>query len=161
MTEERKEKREVRERVVKFIATGSFVGYSPVLSGTIGSLIGVLVYLGLSFFGNLIYLLLLLLIFIFSTWICNLSEKLFQELDPPYIVIDEVYGYLVAMFLLPKAPFFIIASFLIFRILDALKLYPINIIQKAKNGFGVMLDDIICGIITNIILQITRYLYFM
>ncbi|MDI6704090.1 MAG: phosphatidylglycerophosphatase A [bacterium] len=149
----------MRERVVKFIATGSYTGYSPVLSGTIGSLVGAGIYLWISYFSTLIYILFLLLFLIFGIWICKAAEGIFQESDSPYIVIDEICGYLVAMFLLPKTPFFIILSFIIFRILDVSKLYPINIIQKVKNGFGIMLDDFTCGIVTNIILQIIRCIY--
>lgn len=149
----------MRERVVKFIATGSYTGYSPVFSGTIGSLVGVGIYLGVSSLGVLIYTLFLLSFFMFGTWICKVAEGIFQDEDSPYIVIDEICGYLVAMFLLPKTPFFIILSFIIFRILDFSKIPPLNIIQKAENGFGIMLDDVVCGIATNIILQIIRYIY--
>jgi phosphatidylglycerophosphatase A len=75
--------------------------------------------------------------------------------DSPTIVIDEIAGYLLAMFLIPFAWWAVIAGFVLFRFFDILKPWPVNKLQDIPGGPGVMLDDIGAGIYTNVILQIT------
>lgn len=81
-------------------------------------------------------------------------KKIWQENDPHYVVIDEVSGMLISVFLLPKTLPVIIISFLIFRFLDISKIPPIIFFDRMKSPYGVILDDIVAGIMTNISVRI-------
>lgn len=129
------------------------MGLIPFAPGTAGSLFGAAVYYfalarvveerHLSSF--LIYLGMLFGLFIIGVWAATLAETAFGEKDSRHIVIDEIVGYLVAMFALPPELFYIISSFVLFRILDILNPPPISHLQSLKGGLGVMLDDVAAG----------------
>ncbi len=84
--------------------------------------------------------------------ICTAMEKRYGE-DPKQAVWDEFVGQWVALFLLPKTIPILIASFLIFRALDVWKPFPANDSQKLPGGWGIMVDDLIVGIYTAVILH--------
>ena len=85
-------------------------------------------------------------------------EIQFRVHDSSAIVIDEVVGFLVAVIWLPLTWKTLVAGFLIFRLLDILKPFPINVIdRKIKGGVGVVLDDVAAGVVTNVVLQVTYY----
>ena len=77
-----------------------------------------------------------------------------QKKDPSCVVIDEVCGMLLSLIFLPYNIKLVIIAFLIFRILDTLKPFPVGRLERMKGGPGIMLDDIAAGIYTNIILQV-------
>ncbi|UCB47413.1 MAG: phosphatidylglycerophosphatase A [Spirochaetota bacterium] len=142
--------------LIKIISTGLFAGYIPIASGTFGSILGCA---GWIFVSDPIYyycLTGLLLTFGFIT--SGYAEKeIFKRKDDRRIVIDEICGTLIA-FLTHSFTFtfngFIIlaAGLIIFRVLDIVKPPPIRSLQKLKGSFGIMLDDIVAGVITNGIL---------
>ena len=74
--------------------------------------------------------------------------------DNGKIVLDEFWGYFIAVLFLPKTLIIIVAAFVLFRIFDILKPEPVNVLQKIPKGWGVMADDIMAGIYSNIVLQI-------
>ncbi|MBI3592707.1 MAG: phosphatidylglycerophosphatase A, partial [Nitrospirae bacterium] len=77
--------------------------------------------------------------------------------DSKHIVIDEFVGYLASVAFLPLTAGYIVAAFFLFRFFDILKPPPIrNVEKKFHGGLGIMLDDLLAGIFTNIILQIWR-----
>ena len=79
--------------------------------------------------------------------------------DSGHIVIDEVCGYLISVLFLPKTTGYLIAAFVLFRIFDIFKPPPIRKIERSiSGGAGIMLDDVLAGIYTNICLQAWRYL---
>ena len=80
-------------------------------------------------------------------------ERLSGKKDPGCIVIDEVAGMLIALSFMPADLKIIFLGFLIFRILDTLKPYPAGRLQHLRGSVGVMADDLIAGIYTNIVLQ--------
>lgn len=87
--------------------------------------------------------------------VCGRAERVFGKKDARYIVIDEVSGMLLSLGFLPYYNIkVIIAGFLVFRILDSLKPYPAWQLQGLKGSLGVMSDDIIAGIYTNVVLQL-------
>lgn len=93
-------------------------------------------------------------------YISEEAEKLFWRKDSPQIVFDEVVGAFISVFLLPKKIEYIILAFFIFRFFDIVKPYPIRKIdEKVKGGFGVMLDDVIAAVYTNLTLQAMRFFY--
>jgi len=143
--------------IVRFLATGFFVGYSPFASGTMGTLVAVLLYAVLPITVTFYWMLILCLI-IGGTIISHRAENILGEIDSSKIVIDEICGYFIAMAFLPKTLGLMIAGFVIYRLLDVIKIYPIKKLEMLAGGLGIMLDDIFAGIITNIILHIIHAL---
>ncbi|MHB8171638.1 MAG: phosphatidylglycerophosphatase A family protein [Thermincolia bacterium] len=142
-------------RLVKIISSGFGLGYSPVASGTVGSLLGIpLVWL----YPNSLVMALFLIIL--GVWSSSQGEKLFGEKDSSKIVIDEVVGYYLAMWALPLTWPFFLSAFLLFRILDVIKPGPIRRLQELKGGWGVMADDLAAGILTNIILRVFYFIVY-
>ncbi len=143
--------------IIRFLATGFFVGYSPFASGTMGTLVAVLFYAVLPITVPFYWMLLLCLI-IGGTMISHRAENILGEIDSSKIVIDEICGYFIAMAFLPKTLGLMIVGFVIYRLLDVIKIYPIKKLEMLAGGLGIMLDDISAGIITNIILHIIHAL---
>jgi phosphatidylglycerophosphatase A len=144
-----------KEFLIKLVATGFGVGYIKYIPGTAGSFLGVLFYLVvLKDVKWWVYLLVLFGLLVLGIKVSSTAERIFQKKDSQKIVIDEITGYLISMFLLPPKVLFISLSFVLFRILDILKPYPLSRIQRLRGGFGVMLDDFFSGVLTNAVLQL-------
>lgn len=142
-----------------FFATAAYTGYVPVASGTITTLIiGVPLYLLFSQLSALGYVIATVLFFIFSVYISHLGEIILQEKDSSKIVIDEFIGYLIAMMFIPQNWKTMVVAFLIERFIDIVKIYPANVVEeKIPGGLGVVLDDVVAGIYTNLILHATFF----
>lgn len=137
--------------LIMAICTGLGVGFFPIAPGTVGTLLGIpLAWLG----GN--HLGVIILVSLLGIWAAQGGEKYFGCKDSPHIVIDEIAGYMVAMFALPTV--MIIPAFVLFRFFDIVKPGPIKKIQDWPGGWGVMADDLLAGLVTNIILQGVNYL---
>ncbi len=144
--------------ISKILSTSFFIGYIPFASGTFGSLFGLLSYIFLFRFTGKFYLLITVMIFYLGKWVSNIAEKeIFKIKDPKEIVIDEVVGILISFSFFNFNDRYvvirIIMVFLLFRIFDILKPYPIKNVQKLSGGTGIMLDDAIAGIYTLISYQ--------
>ncbi len=136
------------------LATGFGCGHVPIAPGTAGSLVGVLIYLPLnslsSFWMNVLFLGCL---FIIGIYVSGLAEKVFQEKDSGVIVIDEICGMLLTLLLLPKVTY-LAAAFVLFRIFDILKPFPVRMVeQKMRGGLAIMLDDAVAAGYTVLILH--------
>ncbi len=140
---------------VLFIAQGAYSGRSPFAPGTAGTLVGILLYLGVKNLSPIPYGILCVILCSIGIWAAGEAELILGSKDSPSIVIDEIAGYLIAMFMVPSGWGFIAAGFLIFRVFDVVKPWPLFGLQEVRGGLGVMLDDIGAGIYTNIVLQIT------
>lgn len=143
--------------IVRFLATGFFVGYSPFAPGTMGTLVAFLLYAILPTTVPFYWMLILCLI-IGGTMVSHRVENILGEIDSSKIVIDEICGYFIAMAFLPKTLGLMIVGFAIYRLLDVIKVYPMKKLEMLAGGLGIMLDDIYAGIITNIILHIIHTL---
>jgi len=143
--------------VVLFIAQGAYSGRSPFAPGTAGTLVGLLLYLGIKNFPPIPYGILCVILCAIGTWVAGEAELILGRKDSPSIVIDEIAGYLVALFLVPSGWGFVAAGFFIFRVFDIVKPWPLYDLQALHGGLGVMLDDIGAGIYTNIVLQIAAF----
>jgi phosphatidylglycerophosphatase A len=130
------------------------VGLAPLAPGTCGTLTAVPVALALHHFRGF-YAAIFLLIFLFlAIWSSSLSERLLGRTDPPEVVIDEVAGYLVAVFLLPTSWLVFALGFVLFRVFDILKPFPIRGCEKKiEGGKGIVADDILAGIYTNLCIR--------
>jgi phosphatidylglycerophosphatase A len=147
--------------ISKILSTAFGIGYSPIASGTAGSLVTLLVYWFLPVSHNLYFLFLIIIIFFVGVITASVTEKeLIKKVgsekgqDPSIVVIDEVIGMLIAIYAIPKTLPFLIAAFILFRVFDILKPFPINASQKIPRGWGIMIDDVIAGIYANILIQL-------
>jgi phosphatidylglycerophosphatase A len=139
---------------ILLMATGFGVGYSPIVPGTLGTLLAIPIYYLLSSIAFPLYELTLIGFFFFSSWVSNQAERYWGKKDDQKIVIDEIMGFLVTMLWVPKTIPFIVAGFVLFRFFDILKPFPIRRLEQIKSGFGVVLDDVLAGIYANIILHL-------
>ncbi len=143
----------------EYLSTLFGIGYFPKAPGTAGTLFAATVYFVLPnhwFYGWQNSTLALIAILIGSIISVFFISKAEEELghDNGKIVIDEFWGYFIAVLFLPKTLTVIITAFILFRIFDILKPEPVNVLQKLPKGWGVMADDIMAGIYANIVLQI-------
>ena len=143
----------MKSRIVQFLATFFYLGYSPIAPGTAGTLGAVLPFYLLSHFSHPIYFLFLLGFIILSVWVSTEACAVFGETDPSQVVVDEVCGYLVTMFLVPMSMVNIVLGFFLFRFFDVLKPPPIRRLESLPGGFGIVADDLAAGIYANIVLQ--------
>ncbi|UCD85626.1 MAG: phosphatidylglycerophosphatase A [Deltaproteobacteria bacterium] len=151
--------------LIIFLATGGYTGYFPFAPGTVGSLVGVGIYVFLWFllgevpprriFPVSVYLLSLLALFFLTSWLAAEAERIFEQKDCRKIVIDEIVGYLVTMSFLPPRVEYVILGFICFRFFDILKPYPVGAFErKLGGGYAVVADDVMAGIYANIVLQV-------
>ncbi|HAW50409.1 TPA: phosphatidylglycerophosphatase A [bacterium] len=153
----------MKDKLILFIAMGFGLGKMPVAPATFGSLLGIPIFI-LAGKNHLLYIEICILATILGIYIAHIAEKITGIKDDRKIVVDEVVGFLITMIGIPVEIFYIIMGFFIFRIIDILKPPPICLLQKASGGFGIVLDDILAGIIGCIILNIIvrcQYLYLL
>jgi len=147
----------LKDFTVKTISTFFYVGYLPFIPGTFGSIFGLFLFF-LVKDSLFLYAGVTLLITVLGLSVSGQAEKIFGQKDCRYIVIDEIAGMLLSLMFLPYDLKLVIAGFVIFRLLDALKPYPIGRLERLKGGVGVMSDDIMAAVYTNLILQVTARL---
>jgi phosphatidylglycerophosphatase A len=147
----------ISRAVILFIAQGAYSGRSPFAPGTAGTLVGILLYLGVKNFSPISYGILCVILCGIGTYSAEKAECMLGSKDSPSIVIDEIAGYLIAMFMVSSGWRYVAAGFFLFRLLDVVKPWPLFGLQKVRGGLGVMLDDIGAGVYTNIALQIAAY----
>ena len=138
---------------INLFGTGFFSGYFPFASGTFASFVALLVFLFSSFH---LWYNLLFLIFIFY-WIGVYTAAKIEVLvgkDPSIVVIDEFVGMWVSLIFIPVSVTTVIIAFILFRIFDIFKPFPANYFNNRIGGNAIMLDDVIAGIYTNLILHI-------
>jgi phosphatidylglycerophosphatase A len=143
------------DKIIVFIATGAYVGYFPFSSGILGSLWGIVFYYLFLELQPLFYVFITFVLFFVGIQISDRAEKVFGKKDDGKIVIDEISGMMFSLIFIPKKIELIIAAFVLFRIFDILK--PIKKLEKIKGGMGIMADDLLAGILTNVLLQIYVY----
>ena len=135
------------------MATGFGAGYSPFIPGTAGTLVAIPVYYLFSFLPFPLYEMTLLTFFFFSSWVSKQAEAVLGKKDDRRIVIDEIMGFLVTMLWMPPSLPTLIVGFILFRIFDILKPFPIRRLESVPSGFGVVLDDVMAGVYATISLR--------
>ena len=139
------------------VATVGGVGYAPLAPGTFGSAAGLLVWWLLPA-SPWIQGLAIAVIFVVGSWGGNVAERHFGRTDPGQVVIDEVMGMLITLFLNPVGWTGALAGFLLFRVFDVIKPYPANRLEQLHGGIGVMADDGMAAIYANLVLRLGLYL---
>jgi len=140
---------------IHYLAYGFGAGLIPVLPGTFGSLVGVILFWFIVPLGRIFYAGIVVALGVLGIFICGVTAMDLEKIDPGVIVWDEIVGFLVAMYLLPRDWRWITAGFVLYRAFDVWKPFPISAVEHSIGvGYGVMADDIIAGIYTLAILQL-------
>ena len=143
--------------ILRFILTGFYIGKIKYAPGTFGTLLAIPLFLLIQDLNLISKILFVFLFFLLSLFLLSISykRKVFDEIDDKSIVIDEIIGYLVFIIFFENTLFDLTVGFLLFRLFDIIKPYPISLIDKRmKNALGVILDDIIAGLFSGITLFI-------
>lgn len=141
---------------IHFIAFGFGSGLSPAAPGTVGTLAALPFVYALMHVPPTLYVACIVLAFLAGTYICGASARKLGVHDHSGIVWDEFVGIAVGMFALPPQWPWLLAGFLSFRFFDIVKPWPIREADhRLKGGFGIMLDDMIAGVFTAILLHLT------
>lgn len=144
-----------KDQAIARLATWGGVGKIKTAPGTFGTLAALPFVWILSQTGPLIYMTFTLFFAVFAIFIAEFYERASGTHDSKEVVIDEVVGILISMAWLPQTWQAYLAGFLLFRLLDVVKPPPIrHFDEKVRGGFGVVADDLIAGLITNVVLQI-------
>jgi len=141
----------------KFIGSGFYTGYFPVASGTVGSFAALVIYLLPGFERPYIIVPAIIIFILYGIYVGSKFEIVYGK-DPAECTVDEVVGTWISLLALPKMMGIIITSFLLWRILDIIKPPPARELEKLKGGLGIMIDDVISGIYTLIIMHLIVYL---
>lgn len=145
---------------VHVLAFGFGAGLAPVAPGTAGTLLGVFIYLSLAPLPLAYYTATVALMFVAGVWLCGRAAADLGVHDHPGIVFDEIVGFLVAMTALPRDWPWLIAGFVLFRLLDILKPWPIGPIdRRLRGGAGIMADDLVAGLMALALLQLAYRLF--
>ena len=142
----------------KIIGSGFYTGYIPFASGTFGSLAAIVIYLIPGFERLEIIIPVLVLFFGYGLFVSFKFEKVYGK-DPSQCTVDEVVGTWIALIALPKTLLIVLTSFLIWRALDIIKPFPARTSEKLPGGFGIMIDDVIAGFYSLIIVHLIVYTF--
>lgn len=142
----------MRDGLIKFLATGFGVGYLPKAPGTAGSVLGI----GLWWLVKeqpVVYA----VIAVAAVWVAGAAARSFQQADPGCVVIDEIVGMPLVLVGLMPAGWQIVAGFVLFRVFDIWKPFPIRQSQRLPGGWGIVVDDLLAGLAACVVLHaVTR-----
>ena len=142
------------------LASWFYAGLMPGAPGTFGTLMAVPLILALNHLGEFYEGLALLLLIPTAIWASSLSERHLGRNDPPEVVIDEVAGFLLTLFLLPLSWLTLSLGFVLFRFFDIAKPFPIRWLEKrVRGGTGIVLDDLLAGVYANLSLRFLLLLF--
>jgi len=138
-------------------AIGFGSGLASKAPGTAGTLVAVPIYLLLNQLVLWQYLAIVLVMFVAGIWICDVAAKGMGVHDDPSIVWDEIVGYLITMTASPPGWIWVIAGFVLFRLFDIFKPWPIRQIDKAvTGGTGIMLDDVVAAVFALVVMHFSQ-----
>lgn len=147
--------------LIDILATGFYMGKIPFMPGTFGSLVAIPFGYICSFLPFYIQWVVFAFIFLLGVYISSRYSIISGIEDPSSVVIDEVAGLLLFYIIFPFKPVYILAGFILFRFFDILKPFPVSFFDRIKNGWGIMLDDIVAGLyavaVWFIILKVLEY----
>lgn len=145
-------------RPAHWLAFGLGAGLVPVAPGTFGTLVGVPVYLAMTPLPPLTYLAVTCALFLVGVWLCGATARDLGVHDHPGIVWDEIVGLLVTLAFTPLSWLWLLVGFVLFRLFDILKPWPVGLAdRRVGGGLGIMLDDLLAGLYALASLQLLRY----
>ena len=155
MTQQQPTIKTVLTNPIHFLAFGFGAGLSPKAPGTMGTLVAIPIFILFSYLTLTNYFILLIILVIISFYIAGKSAQLLGVHDHGGIVIDEICGYLVTMIFAPTTWQAIILGFVLFRVFDIVKPWPIKLLdQRVPGGVGIVIDDLMAGIYALLSLQL-------
>ena len=148
------------DKAVVFFSTGGLIGFAPVAPGTAGSLAALPLCFLLSLLPVAKGMLALAALVAVSIWLAGAAARIELKKDPKQVVIDEFCGMAAALFGLPFTPGIVIAGVALFRCFDILKPFPIGWIdRRVPGGWGIVLDDVMAGVIANGVLRLALIVF--
>jgi phosphatidylglycerophosphatase A len=142
------------------IATVGFLGYVPVAPGTAGSLAALLLYVPLRSAATApVFVAVMAVLLVAGWWASNEAERALQRKDPGPVVVDEVFGMLVTLAWLPLSWTGVFAGFLLFRVFDVVKPFPVRRLERLPGGAGIMADDTAAGVYAHVFLRVAAALW--
>lgn len=146
--------------VAVWIATVGAAGHFPVAPGTVGSAVGVMLFVMLRAAQATVIAEagVVVLLFAVGCWASTRAEVYFKVEDPSPVVIDEVVGQLMTLAFMPLSWFGMLVGFLTFRVLDILKPFPARQFERLHGGLGIMADDAMAGIYGYVLVRAAAWL---
>lgn len=145
----------VFHRPIHFIAFGFGSGLLPKAPGTWGTLVAIPIYLLIANYPVWVYAALTFFFIGFAVYACDIAARDIGVHDHSGIVLDEIVGYLLTMLALPASWEWIVAGFVLFRLFDIWKPWPIRWLdQHVKGGLGIVIDDLLAAIYAWLMLQL-------
>lgn len=145
-------------RLAVFVCSFGYIGFFPIAPGTIGSAAGVAVYVAAQHLAvPYIQLILIVALAAAGVALTRPCEEDLRCVDPGPVVIDEVMGMLITLFMIPVGWAGIALGFLLFRVLDVTKPFPARQLERLHGGLGVMADDAMAAIYANLLLRGAYY----
>jgi phosphatidylglycerophosphatase A len=145
----------LRQDPVLFLGLGFGSGLSPFAPGTAGTVVALLFVPLLALLSTGYLLAVLLIASLAGIYICGYSAEKLGAKDPSSIVWDEFVGLWIALAGFPVSSFWLVSGFVVFRCFDILKPWPISVLdRKVPGGLGIMLDDIVAGVMTWLVLRL-------
>jgi phosphatidylglycerophosphatase A len=148
----------IKDKLVRFIATGIYSGYSPLVPGTVGSIPAWLIAFFLIGDNTPVLAVVTVVTFCVSVWSAGKVEQMFGH-DAKKIVIDEWTGMFLALLFVPYSFSNYLIAFFAFRAFDVLKLPPAAQAERLPGGWGVTMDDVIAGIQANVLTQLVIFAF--
>jgi len=143
---------------VQLLAFGFGSGLSPKAPGTVGSAVAVVFYLPLALLPLIPYTVMVLLCLLLGVWLCGEASRQLGVHDHGGIVWDEFVGLWITLWAVPSGWQWIVAGFLLFRLFDIVKPWPISWLDRSVDGgLGIMIDDVVAGLCAGLILQFTAW----
>lgn len=143
---------------IHILAYGFGAGLIPIMPGTFGSVVGIGIYWLLSRAGAGIYTAVVVILAFAGIFLCSQTARDLGAIDPSVIVWDEIVGFLVAVYLLPRDWRWIAAGFVLFRVFDLWKPFPIAAAEERfGTGTSIMADDIAAAIYVFVVLLLSRH----
>ena len=146
-------------RLAFAIATVFKAGYIPIAPGTVGSIIGLLVFWLIKDYTSFtIEMFVAAALFFAGVWASTIVEQVLERHDPGVVIVDEVVGMLVALMLLPPTITVMFLAFLLFRVFDIIKPYPARWCEQLSRGWGIMMADVVAGLYVNVLIHIILWI---
>jgi phosphatidylglycerophosphatase A len=149
----------LNEKLITLLATGFGSGLSPYAPGTAGTFVGVLICLVFIPFPWPLRLLVVMALLAFSIYVAQQAEHIYKKKDDQRIVIDEIIGFQITMLPVEINVLSLCAGFVLFRIFDIWKPFPVRNMQGFPGGWGIVADDVAAGIYAAIVLWLLIYLF--
>ena len=148
----------LKNSIANILASGFYVGKLPFAPGTFGTLVAIPLILIYWNKGLLVQFSITMAVFLVGIWAATVivgdttvdTDK--AHIDPDFVVIDQIAGYMVTMIAIEPTLIHLALGFVLFRIFDIFKPPPIKMFEKLPSGIGIMVDDIIAGVYSWIVL---------